>query len=146
MEHIAIMKKSWGLTRKIFTGRKSIESRWYNTKRVPWNRIKIGETIYFKDSGEPVSLKAEVDKVVQYSNLKKSEVQKIIDVYRNDIGLGSDELPEFFEMIKEKKYCILMFLKNPMRVEAFEIDKSGFGAMSAWITVNDIGALKSRIE
>lgn len=31
MEHVAIMRKSWGLTDKILSGQKKIESRWYKT-------------------------------------------------------------------------------------------------------------------
>ena len=68
MEHIAIMKKSWGLTQKILNGQKKIESRWYSVKYRPWDRIKEGETVYFKDSGEPVKLKAEVSKVMQLTD------------------------------------------------------------------------------
>ena len=64
MEHIAIMKKSWKLTEKILTGEKKIESRWYKAKYAPWGRIKAGEVVYFKDSGEPVTIKTEVARVV----------------------------------------------------------------------------------
>ncbi|TRZ55516.1 hypothetical protein D4Q76_00300 [archaeon] len=56
VEHIAIMKKSWNLTQKILSGKKKIESRWHNSKRAPFGRIIAGETVYFKDSREPVSI------------------------------------------------------------------------------------------
>jgi len=69
MEHLAIMKKSWGLTDKILSGRKKIESRWYSARRAPWDRIKKGEIVYFKDSGGPVRTRTEVDKVMQFENL-----------------------------------------------------------------------------
>ena len=62
MEHLAIMRKSWGLTQKILTGQKKIESRWYKNKYRPWNQIQKGDVIYFKDSGEPVTIKATVKK------------------------------------------------------------------------------------
>jgi len=32
MEHVAIMRKAWGLTDKILSGQKKIESRWYSVK------------------------------------------------------------------------------------------------------------------
>jgi hypothetical protein len=48
MDHIAIMQKSWGLTEKIVTGQKAIESRWYKGKYAPWGRSFSGDTIYFK--------------------------------------------------------------------------------------------------
>ncbi|MBI3413268.1 MAG: hypothetical protein HY051_04265, partial [Candidatus Aenigmarchaeota archaeon] len=67
MYHVAIMKKSWGLTEKILDRRKTIESRWYKHRRTPWNKIKKGDTVYFKNSGEPVSIKTRVKKVMQFS-------------------------------------------------------------------------------
>ncbi|MDO8555294.1 MAG: ASCH domain-containing protein [bacterium] len=142
MDHIAIMRKSWGLTRKILTGQKKIESRWYKVKYSPWDKIQSGETVYFKNSGEPVAIKAEVEKVIQFSNLTPEKVREILYRYGSADGLDAEKIPDFFEMFKDKKYCILIFLKNPRKVKPFEIDKSGFGAMSAWIAVNDISTIK----
>jgi hypothetical protein len=33
-------------------------------------------------------------------------------------------------------------LKKPQKIEPFEIDKSGFGTMSAWISVDDINKIR----
>ena len=142
MEHLAIMRKSWGLTQKILNGQKKIESRWYSLKHKPWDKIKEGELIYFKDSGEPVKLKAEVSKVIQFANLTQERIKEILGKYGDDDGLEKDKIPEFFERFKDKKYCILIFLKNPQEVKPFEINKAGFGIMSAWITVNNISMIK----
>lgn len=79
MEHIAIMKKSWGLLPKILSGEKKIESRWYMAKCTPWDRIETGDIVYFKDSGSPVTIKARVIKMIQFSNLTPVLVKKIID-------------------------------------------------------------------
>ena len=142
MEHVAIMKKSWGLTQKILSGQKKIESRWYSVRYKPWNCIKEGEIVYFKDSGESVKIKAEVSRVMQFVDLTPERVKEILDEYGNDDGLEKEKIPEFFERFKNKKYCILIFLKNPQEIEPFEIDKTGFGAMSAWITVDSISKIK----
>ena len=142
MEHIAIMRKSWGLTQKILTGQKKIESRWYKVKYPPWDRIKSGEIIYFKDSGEPVTIKTEVDKVIQIPDINPKKVKEILYKYGRADGLGIDEIPKFFEMFKNKKYCILIFLKNPQKIQPFGIDKKGFGAMSSWLIVDDVNKIK----
>lgn len=142
MEHVAIMKRSWGLTQKILNGQKKIESRWYSVKYKPWNNLKENETIYFKDSGDPIKLKAEVSKVMQFADLIPHRVKKILEEYGDDVGLEKEKLSEFFEKFKSKKYCILIFLKNPQEIKPFEIDKTGFGAMSAWITVSNILKIK----
>jgi len=142
MEHVAIMRKSWGLTSKILTGEKKIESRWYKTKYAPWGRIKSGEIVYFKDSGEPITVKTEVEKVIQFSDLTPKKVKQILDKYGKADGLGIDEIPKFFEMFKDKKYCVLIFLKTPQKIEPFEIDKAGFGAMSSWLVAEDVNKIK----
>ena len=142
MEHLAIMKKSWGLTDKILDGQKKIESRWYSVKCKPWDNIKKGEIVYFKDSGGPVRIKAVVNKVMQFADLTPKKVKEILDVYGRDDGITQVKIPEFFERFKNKKYCILIFLKNPQEIKSFEIDKTGFGVMSAWIAIDDIAKIK----
>ena len=137
MDHLAILNKSWKLLDKILSGEKTIESRWYVTKRIPWNKIQKGETIYLKNSGEPVTAKATVEKVTQLE-LDKEKVLKLLKIYGLAIGIVEGKIPEFYERFKDKKYCILINLKEPQKIEPFNIDKKGFGLMSAWITVKDI--------
>ncbi len=142
MEHLAIMRKSWGLTEKILDGRKKIESRWYLLKYKPWDNIKKGETVYFKNSGEPVKIKAKVGKVIQFANLTPKKVKELLNKYGKSDGIEKEKIPEFFRMFKNKKYCMLIFLKNPAEIKPFDIDKTGFGAMSAWIAINNIVKIK----
>jgi len=142
MDHVAIMKKSWGLTQKILSGQKKIESRWYKSKCSPWGKIRKGDIVYFKNSGEPVSIKTEVEKVLFFSDLNPEKVNQILDKYGNDDGIEKDKIKEFFELFKNKNYCLLVFLKNPEKIEPFEIDKTGFGMMSAWLSVENIDRIK----
>lgn len=126
-------------------GQKKIESRWYLTKRAPWDKIKAGETIYFKDSGEPVTIRARVKRVAQFADLTPRRVKKILDKYGREDGIEDSKIPEFLARFKNKKYCLLIFLKNPTKIKPFEINKTGFGAMSAWITVENIKEIKKRL-
>jgi len=142
MDHLAIMRKSWGLTQKILTGEKKIESRWYKTKRLPWGKIEIGDTIYFKDSGMPVGLKAQVEKIIQFESLNPEKVKEILERYGREDGLEKEKISYFANLFKNKRYCLLIYLKNPCPVEPFEIDKKGFGAMAAWFTVDNIRKIK----
>lgn len=142
MHHLAIMRKSWGLLPKILTGEKTIESRWYKNKYSPWDKINKGDIVYFKNSGEPVTVKTEVFDILQHAGLKPEMVREILQEYGAKNGLGINEIDKYYEMFKEKNYCLLIFLKNPEKIEPFEIDKSGFGAMSAWIMVDDISQIR----
>lgn len=142
MDHVAIMKKSWKLTDKILSGEKKIESRWHMQKCKPWDCIKSGERVYFKDSGEPVTLMAEVLRVMQFSDLNPKKIKEIFGKHRKADGIAKDKVDGFLKIFKNKKYCILIFLKNPKKVKPFEISKKGFGAMSAWITISNINKIK----
>lgn len=126
MDHVAIMKKTLGFLPKILSGEKTIESRWYQTKRAPWGKIKVGNTVYFKNSGELVTARATVSRVLQFENLTPKKTAAILKEYGPQIGLSKIGEP--------KKYCILVFLENPQSVKPIEVDKTGFGSMSAWLT------------
>ena len=138
MQHVAILSKKGNLLRKIIEGKKTVESRWYKYRRVPWNSISKGDVVFFKESGDPVSVKAEVDDVIFYSNLDDVKIRWILEKYGRNLGVDIS----YFENVKGKRYCILIFLKYVVRVRPFEIDKSGFGVRSAWICVNDVSEIR----
>lgn len=142
MNHLAIMRKSWGLLPKILSEDKIIESRWYKNKYTPWGKINKGDVVYFKNSGEPVSVKAVISKVLAYSDLTPKKVSEILNQYGQMDGIAKSEIDKYYEMFRDKNYCLLIFLKNPEQITPFEINKKGFGAISAWITIDDINKLK----
>lgn len=141
MEHVAILKKGCGFLEKILSGEKKIESRWYMSKRAPYGVIKKGDTVYFKETGGSVCAKAQADDVMIFENLTDETVLDIIDRYGKDICIGRS----YFENVKGRKYCILVFLSGAKRIEPFDIDKRGFGLMSAWICVSDVVEIKKQV-
>lgn len=146
MDHIAIMNRSWGFTEKILRSEKTIESRWYASRRKPWDAVKAGDTIYFKDAGRPVGARATVHKVMQFEGLVPRTVHRLLETYGAQDGIGPNEIPKFYTMFKDKKYCILMFLKGPVSVRPFDIDKKGFGAMAAWMTVGRVSDIAIKLR
>jgi len=144
MDHIAIMKKSWKLIPKILSGEKTIESRWYKNRVAPWNRIKSGDTVYFRDSGEKVTVKAEVNKVLQYEKLDRKQFTEIMTKYAQEIGLTKISYNEYYQ---SKNYCILIFLDNIEKLpKPFLINKTGYGISSAWMCVGDINSVNVHHE
>lgn len=139
--HLAIMRKSWGLLEKIRNGEKTIESRWYENRKAPWGRINKGDIVWFKNSGEKVTLKAEVTKVEEYSALDSVKVKELLERYGKADGIG-EEIEQYAERFKNKKYALFVYLSKVVEVKPFNIDKSGFGAMSAWLIISDINEIK----
>ncbi len=140
MHHIAIMKKSWQLIPKILSGQKTIESRWYQTKRTPWNKISAGDKIFFKNSGEDITVEANVTKVLQFILNSEQDIQNIINKYGKKICLVNTDINSWKQL---PKYCILIFLTNPKIItKPFKINKTGFGSATAWITTTNIQLIK----
>lgn len=142
MDHIAIMNKRKGLISKILTGDKTIESRWYVNRISPWNKIEKGETVWFKDSGEKVTAKATVYRVLQFDGLFSQKIMEILKTYGKEIGFKKNQHQKFINESKNKNYCILVFLKYPRLVRPFAINKAGFGVSSAWISLPNIKTIK----
>ena len=88
MDHVAIMKKSWGLIPKILDGRKKIESRWGINKCAPWGKVKVGDTVYFKNSGGPVTAIAKVSRIREFEDLDSKKVRVILGKYGGDDGIS----------------------------------------------------------
>lgn len=141
MDHLAILDKKRKLLAKIISGEKTIESRWYKAKVTPWDRIKKGETVYFKESGELVSVKAKVAEVLQFY-LPTTNVSELLQKYGKEICFSEPDFSKKVAWCSERKYCILMRLAQVQQIEPFEIDKKGFGMMAAWMTVGNIEKIK----
>lgn len=141
MQHVAILNKQKRLLAKIISKEKTIESRWLVHKSAPWNKVRSGETIYFKESGCPVTVTAIVDKVL-YFHLAETDINTLFQKYGLDIGFDNERQMKKYS--SGKNYCVLIFLKDVKEIEPFDIDKSGYGIMSAWICVDDISRIKKR--
>ena len=136
------MKKQWGLVPKILNGEKTVESRWYKNKITPWDKIKPGDTIYFKDSGEKVSLKANVTGVEQYKIRSNEHAREIMEKYSLQ-DLGAVEIAETIKKyISNKNYAIFVHFDDVKKIEPFDIDKTGFGMQAAWLTIHSLEKIK----
>lgn len=156
MDHIAFMTKKYKLIDKILTGEKKVESRWYVNKIAPWNKINVGDTIYFKNSGEKVTAKAGVKKVLQFSNINKTTAKALFELDRDQsktileiltkygklISFSNSDYKKFAYENTNKNYCILIYLSDPQKIEPFQINKSGYGNACAWICIDSVNSIK----
>ncbi len=139
MDHVAIMMPSWKLIPKILSGEKTIESRWYQTRRAPWDRVFVGDRVFFKDSGKPVTAQASVSNVWQFEMHALHDAKKIVDEFGRRIALINPDVSTWKRL---PKYCVLIELTCPVSCTPFYIEKRGFGSGAAWIAVDSIDRLR----
>src|SRR3989344_7809817 len=142
MHHVAIMNAKWKLIPRILLGDKTIESRWYVSKFAPWDKIKAGDVVFFKDSGKPVTAKATVAKVLQFSKLTPKSIKIILTEYGGTGKISVGNIQTMQDFVHGKNYCILGFLESPQKVTPFDIDKTGFGNACAWLCTKSIESIK----
>ncbi len=142
-DHLAIMKAEWGLLPKVLSGQKTVESRWAKNRPPYWNKIKPGDVVYFKDSGQPVTAKATVAKVARHTIAGGlAEVRALLNYYASLDGIEPRDVEAFAQLFKEKRFVIFVYLRDPKAVPPFLIDKTGYGNQVAWITVDSIEQLR----
>jgi len=139
MHHLAIMNPRWKLIPRILAGEKTVESRWYLTRRAPWDKAAAGDTVWFKDAGRDVTAKATVSEVLQFELTGVDDARKVVRDYGDEIRLVNPD-PATWGRIP--KYAILLRLKDPRPVEPFAVDKTGYGNACAWIAVPDIMGIR----
>ncbi len=128
MKHIAILRQPfYGM---VLNGTKTIESRWGMNKCAPFGKIKVGDVIYIKQTGKPVTAKA-VAKEVKFYTLTPKLVEEIRIKYGKLIG--TDKF-EDWETTLNKKYCTLIWLDKVEKIPPMQVPRSN-GA--GWIILKD---------
>lgn len=133
-DHVAIMKKEWGLLEKILSGKKTVESRWAKNKPPYWGKVSVDDRIFFKNSGAPVTIEAKISDVQYYpicGGVK--DVEELLRSIAEKDGIEEKDIPSFVERFAERRYAMVVGFQSPHTVDSFQIDKTGYGNMAAWL-------------
>ncbi len=110
MIHVAILQKLY--LDAIITGKKRVELRLTITRRVPFNAIKVGERIYFKQSSGSFRATAIVNDVLFAEQLNPHKLLKLKRRYNCEI-LGNDA---YWKSKQTSKYATLIWLEPVERI------------------------------
>lgn len=126
MKHIAILRQPF--FDMVLNGEKTIESRWSMNKIAPYKKINVGDEIFLKLTGNPITATAKV-KDVKFYELTPEIVEKIRLKYGKQIG--TDKFEDWNSTLN-KKYCTLIWLKDVKTIKPMPVPRSN-GA--GWIIV-----------
>jgi hypothetical protein len=129
MKHLAIFKKTEaGL---IFTGQKTIESRFSKSKIAPYGQVSAGDLVYIKPVGEDITGQFRVKKVVSLEGLESTDFPEIIERFNKQIA-GS---PEYWQSQVGAKYGTLIFIGQVDRFITSPI-KVSKKTIAGWVVLN----------
>jgi ASC-1-like (ASCH) protein len=134
--HRVILKKPY--LDAILTGRKTIESRFTLTKRVPFGWISAGDKLFLKLSSGLVCATATVTSVKSFENLSPVEISRLKEQYNHYLGGGE----EYWQSKSDCKFGLLVWLKDVRAIEPVKIDKKDWRAWVVLTEKENYGLLK----
>lgn len=115
--HLAVFNEPF--LSMIFSGEKTIESRFSINKLVPFNRIEENDIVLLKKTAGPIQGICHAKRIKYFSNLNPKKVSELERIYGTRIGWNVD--PEFLGNKIDARFLTL-----------FEItDLVGFGPINA---------------
>ena len=138
--HLVILKKPY--LQAILAGRKSIESRFMKTRRVPYAKVWAGDRLFFKESGGKVCAVGMAGKVMNFKGLTGQRIMQLKRKLNRRI-LGADS---YWEQKKDCSWGVLIWLKEIQVIEPIRIDKKDWRGWVVLTEERDFGLLKAPIR
>jgi ASC-1-like (ASCH) protein len=136
--HLAILKKPY--LDAILTGKKTIESRLYQTRQKWLTQVSAGDKIFLKASSGPVMATAIVYKVKCFENLTAGQIAQMQKQYNQQI-LGDEQ---YWREKMSSRCGILVWLKDVRPIPHQFIKKFDWRAWVVLTPKENFGLLASK--
>ncbi len=114
-KHLAIFSPE--AVKQIFSGSKTIETRFSLKRIAPFGEVNVGDLVYIKPIGKEIAGQFLVKKVISVEGLGEEDLKIIWDSYGKEISFGDDKLDQlYFENKIKSNYGTIIFLT---KVEQF---------------------------
>ncbi len=124
--HLVILKKPY--VDAILQGRKTVESRFYQSRQFWLSRVSTGDKLFLKASSGPVMTTAIVASVRQFDNLTASQLTELKKQHNQHI-LGDEQ---YWRDKMNSRFGILLWLKDIKPVAPRFIKKADW---RAWVVL-----------
>jgi hypothetical protein len=142
MDHLVFVDHASGELEKLLKGEKCMIVRAGMGRKTPYGRVKPGELLYFiNNNGDGLVRAAAIVKSVSNTDLlTPEESRKLLLLKKNELHLEVEEFQEFLN----KKYMVLVEVKNVCRVMEFKLDKAALQNAEDWVPIDNIDLLKRK--
>jgi hypothetical protein len=139
MDHVVYVDSKAKELKKILEDQKTMIIRGATGKKLPYGRVFEGDILYFiENNGDGmIKAKAIVKSVFNSEKMTIEESKKLIINNQSKLNLTDIQ----FKKWSEKKYLVLIEIKNIEKIDHFFIDKSNYGNMDDWLPVENINSI-----
>lgn len=136
MDHVVYLDSKANELENLIRGNKSMIIRGAKGRKLPHDRVKEGDVLYFiNNNGEcEVRARGVVCSVFSSEKLSEEESFKTVINHQNKLQLPDKQ----FEKWAGKRYLVLIGLDDIQEVKPFRIDRSSFANMDDWLPVGNI--------
>ena len=125
--HLVILKKLY--LDAILAGRKTVESRFYQTNQKWLSQVSPGDKLFLKVTSGPVIATATIDKVQIFNDLTPGKITELKNQF-NDKILGDDQ---YWNQKQNSRFGILIKLKDVQSISPIFIKKFDW---RAWVVLS----------
>lgn len=140
MQHVVYLEAKASELEQILSGEKTMIIRSFPNKRIPYEKVEVGDTLFFlRSNGEGlIRAKATVSSAFFSEKLTKVKSLELVESNQDKLQLTEDQVKRW----GGKRYVVLVGLEKVIRLYPFDINKSKFGNMDDWIPIKDIEKIK----
>lgn len=142
MKHLVYLDFKDKELENLLSGTKTMIIRGAMGKKLPYGRVKSGESLYFiNNNGEGlVKAQGKVKSVLESEKLSKEESIALVEKHMNTLQIG-EKLKNRFA---GKRFIVLVEVEGVQEIEPFGFDRGNFGNMDDWIPFQTIEEIKKK--
>lgn len=140
MDHIVYLDTKAKEMENLISGKKTMIVRGATGRKLPYNRVSIGDVLYFINNNAEgkVKAKADVTSVFNSDKMTKDESIALVEKQQTKLQLSDAQLKRW----AGKRYIVLIEIDKIKEIKSFPIDKRNYKNMDDWLLVDDINKVK----
>ena len=144
MQHVVYLEAKVSELENLLSGDKTMIIRSSPDRQVPYDKVKIGDTLFFlRNNGEGlIRAKATVSSVLCSEKLTRVKSLQLIEENQDKLKLTEEQVKRW----GGKRYVVLVGVEKVIRLYPFDINKTKFGNIDDWIVIKDIEKIKIKEE
>jgi hypothetical protein len=142
MDHVVYVDHPSGELDKLLKGEKCMLIRAGMGRKTPYDRVKPGDILYFVNNNKEglVRAAAVVKSVSNSDMLSPEESRNLLLLKKNELHLEVEQFQEYLN----KKFMVLVEVKDVCRIMEFKLDKAALQSNEDWVPVENIDLLKRK--